>query len=136
MLFLFSSRRRHTRCALVTGVQTCALPICRGGAVPFQKALMRSPWRLEAGALTALALPMIAGNIAWAGIAATDLLLLGRLGAGAVASGALAINLFNALLIFGMGLGPAAAPLIASERGRRQLGGARCGGSVCPEGSL
>src|SRR3546814_8019635 len=26
-MFLFSSRRRHTRCALVTGVQTCALPI-------------------------------------------------------------------------------------------------------------
>src|SRR3546814_8196875 len=28
-MFFFSSRRRHTRCALVTGVQTCALPICR-----------------------------------------------------------------------------------------------------------
>src|SRR3546814_9201015 len=28
MLFFFSSRRRHTSCALVTGVQTCALPIC------------------------------------------------------------------------------------------------------------
>src|SRR3546814_4887885 len=27
--FFFSSRRRHTRCALVTGVQTCALPITR-----------------------------------------------------------------------------------------------------------
>src|SRR3546814_12230183 len=27
MLFFFSGRRRHTRCALVTGVQTCALPI-------------------------------------------------------------------------------------------------------------
>src|SRR3546814_10260398 len=26
--FFFSSRSRHTRCALVTGVQTCALPIC------------------------------------------------------------------------------------------------------------
>src|SRR3546814_6788808 len=26
---VFSSRRRHTRCALVTGVQTCALPILR-----------------------------------------------------------------------------------------------------------
>src|SRR3546814_1429457 len=25
---VFPSRRRHTRCALVTGVQTCALPIC------------------------------------------------------------------------------------------------------------
>src|SRR3546814_3917506 len=29
-LFFFSSRRRHTRCALVTGVQTCALPISSG----------------------------------------------------------------------------------------------------------
>src|SRR3546814_7245485 len=28
-VFFFSSRRRHTICALVTGVQTCALPICR-----------------------------------------------------------------------------------------------------------
>src|SRR3546814_3354821 len=28
-MFFFSSRRRHTRCALVTGVQTCALPIWR-----------------------------------------------------------------------------------------------------------
>src|SRR3546814_2909415 len=28
-MFVFSSRRRHTRCALVTGVQTCALPICK-----------------------------------------------------------------------------------------------------------
>src|SRR3546814_4621221 len=35
-VFFFSSRRRHTRCALVTGVQTCALPIfghCRGAVV-------------------------------------------------------------------------------------------------------
>src|SRR3546814_2908199 len=27
MFFFFSSKRRHTSCALVTGVQTCALPI-------------------------------------------------------------------------------------------------------------
>src|SRR3546814_18987660 len=32
MGFFFSSRRRHTRCALVTGVQTCALPISRSEA--------------------------------------------------------------------------------------------------------
>src|SRR3546814_1031088 len=31
--FFFSSRRRHTRCALVTGVQTCALPISYGSFV-------------------------------------------------------------------------------------------------------
>src|SRR3546814_1995736 len=30
-VFFFSSRRRHTICALVTGVQTCALPILRPG---------------------------------------------------------------------------------------------------------
>src|SRR3546814_2079524 len=30
-MFFVSSRRRHTRCALVTGVQTCALPISIGG---------------------------------------------------------------------------------------------------------
>src|SRR3546814_3056692 len=29
LFFFFSSRRRHTRCAVVTGVQTCALPIYR-----------------------------------------------------------------------------------------------------------
>src|SRR3546814_2187143 len=33
LLFFFSSIRRHTRCALVTGVQTCALPIWLNGAV-------------------------------------------------------------------------------------------------------
>src|SRR3546814_15357710 len=43
-IFFFSSRRRHTRCALVTGVQTCALPISRGQCIllwttPFAGAL-------------------------------------------------------------------------------------------------
>src|SRR3546814_3895079 len=35
--FFFSSRRRHTRCALVTEVQTCALPISY--IAPYQKVL-------------------------------------------------------------------------------------------------
>src|SRR3546814_13281036 len=38
-LFFFSSRRRHTRCALVTGVQTCALPIFKRLSEPFQMGL-------------------------------------------------------------------------------------------------
>src|SRR3546814_8083300 len=33
-IFFCSSRRRHTRCALVTGVQTCALPISAAQRVP------------------------------------------------------------------------------------------------------
>src|SRR3546814_16804271 len=38
--FFVSSRRRHTRCALVTGVQTCALPICSDVSPP----LGDEPW--------------------------------------------------------------------------------------------
>src|SRR3546814_6056687 len=34
LFFFFSSRRRHTRCALVTGVQTCALPILVSSVLP------------------------------------------------------------------------------------------------------
>src|SRR3546814_10204550 len=34
LVVFFSSRRRHTRCALVTGVQTCALPILWPFALP------------------------------------------------------------------------------------------------------
>src|SRR3546814_8630155 len=46
IFFFFSSRRRHTRCALVTGVQTCALPISPLSRPPARRAKreMRS-WR-------------------------------------------------------------------------------------------
>src|SRR3546814_3832450 len=40
ILFFFASRRRHTRCALVTGVQTCALPIY--AAVPILSQLLKA----------------------------------------------------------------------------------------------
>src|SRR3546814_2127994 len=42
MFFFFSSRRRHTRCALVTGVQTCALPISQLGASAVRAAVERA----------------------------------------------------------------------------------------------
>src|SRR3546814_7610693 len=43
-LFFFSSRRRHTRCALVTGVQTCALPISTAGKGGFWDQLHERGW--------------------------------------------------------------------------------------------
>src|SRR3546814_4214631 len=49
LCFFFSSRRRHTRCALVTGVQTCALPIwlrTSGPPRPPEQAL-HAPARLQ-----------------------------------------------------------------------------------------
>src|SRR3546814_9328119 len=48
LCFFLSSRRRHTRCALVTGVQTCALPIF--GDHGFVLAPMQDGLRLTSGA--------------------------------------------------------------------------------------
>src|SRR3546814_11629190 len=47
MLFLlfFSSRRLHTRCALVTGVQTCALPILVDGIASPLRGSISTAWR-------------------------------------------------------------------------------------------
>src|SRR3546814_17656032 len=50
-MFFFTSRRRHTRCALVTGVQTCALPIAPDGKslyVTAQEALDTPVFRVDA----------------------------------------------------------------------------------------
>src|SRR3546814_7944637 len=52
LFFFFSSIRRHTRCALVTGVQTCALPIFMQQPMPFQPTR-----RAFIGAALALGLP-------------------------------------------------------------------------------
>src|SRR3546814_20640349 len=46
MCFFFSSRRRHTRCAVVTGVQTCALPICTERKVAFAISVLLVFWGL------------------------------------------------------------------------------------------
>src|SRR3546814_743317 len=47
--FFFSSRRRHTRCALVTGVQTCALPIFISGKTLSRLVLLPSDNILSKG---------------------------------------------------------------------------------------
>src|SRR3546814_10949301 len=71
-VFFFSSRRRHTRCALVTGVQTCALPISQrqmvsgagsGAAIAFLPA-KASPLRAVTAAtsFSGTGLPCSPGN--------------------------------------------------------------------------
>src|SRR3546814_4974903 len=54
--FFFSSRRRHTRCALVTGVQTCALPICPREEVDLTPRATRVRIDLKVGEATAVIL--------------------------------------------------------------------------------
>src|SRR3546814_6645246 len=51
LFFFFSSRRRHTSCALVTGVQTCALPIY-GAAVDAILKATKNPVQLGGGIRT------------------------------------------------------------------------------------
>src|SRR3546814_8762384 len=46
--FFFSIRRRHTSCALVTGVQTCALPISLGEDIEIVVQLLPSVWPILA----------------------------------------------------------------------------------------
>src|SRR3546814_2433026 len=60
--FFFSSRRRHTRCALVTGVQTCALPISFPQGTPLNTSLSEAQSVANASALcgSAAILPLVA----------------------------------------------------------------------------
>src|SRR3546814_3661654 len=60
--FFFSSRRRHTRCALVTGVQTCALPISTGIATDRHK-LIEIRQRIGPEARLAVASGVMPGNV-------------------------------------------------------------------------
>jgi multidrug resistance protein, MATE family len=78
------------------------------------------PWRDECGATARLAGPLILTNVAQSAINATDVVLLGWLGAGQLAAATIGINLFFAFLIFGMGLVMAASPIMAEQLGRRK----------------
>jgi multidrug resistance protein, MATE family len=79
-----------------------------------------NPWKVEARALVTLAGPLVLANLAQTAINATDLILLGRLNADALAAGSLAFNLYIPLLVFGIGLLSAVSPLVAAERGARK----------------
>src|SRR3546814_16668135 len=68
----FSSRRRHTRCALVTGVQTCALPISAEPIIAAVQAAVFAFW-LGTGTLTTIgstALAIMAGALVAAPVSA------------------------------------------------------------------
>src|SRR3546814_3082345 len=62
--FFFSSRRRHTRCALVTGVQTCALPIYRGARMAVEIARQPQFQRMNAAYIGAVGKRKPVGRIA------------------------------------------------------------------------
>jgi MATE family multidrug resistance protein len=78
------------------------------------------PWRDEAAATAQLAGPLILTNLAQSAINATDVVLLGWLGARELAASSIGLNLYVAFLIFGMGLVMATSPIMAKELGARR----------------
>jgi MATE family multidrug resistance protein len=76
--------------------------------------------RDEIKATLLLAYPLVLTNLTQALIHATDVVLLGWAGPRTLAAGALGVNLFTAVFIFGMGLVTAAAPMLARELGARR----------------
>ena len=78
-----------------------------------------SAWRREVLATFHLGWPLILTNLVETALTATDVILMGRLGPGTLAAGMLAINLFFAFALPGLGVVTAVAPIIAKERGSR-----------------
>ena len=79
----------------------------------------RRAWVDEVRATLALSWPIILTNLLQIALTTTDVIMMGRLGPDALASGVLAANLFFAFVIFGIGVVTAVAPMVAKERGAR-----------------
>jgi MATE family, multidrug efflux pump len=76
-------------------------------------------WVFELRSMLALAWPLILANVTQQAIQATDVLLMGRLGATQLAAATLALNLTWTVSIFLLGLITASSPMMASALGRR-----------------
>lgn len=85
-----------------------------------QKAFTRAAWLGELRATLKLASPLVLSNLAQSALSTTDVIVLGRLGADALAAGVLGVNLYFALLIFAIGLVGASSPMMAAAVGRQQ----------------
>src|SRR3546814_5319188 len=62
-MFFVSSRRRHTSCALVTGVQTCALPICSVASLHRGFPVVEGEMNSDLGRLFGREVAVIAGAV-------------------------------------------------------------------------
>src|SRR5438093_4985556 len=76
-------------------------------------------WRHELRAMFVLAWPLILANVTQQAIQATDVLLMGRLGATQLAAATLALNLTFTLNVLLLGLLIASSPMMATALGQR-----------------
>ena len=84
-----------------------------------QPSMTRSGWREELAATISLAWPLILSNLTMALIQATDVVLMGWLGAHALAASALGLNLTFVFILLGIGVVAASSPMMATALGAR-----------------
>jgi MATE family multidrug resistance protein len=82
-------------------------------------AFTRTAWLAELRAMLALGWPLVLTNVAQIALTTTDVIVLGRLSAEALAAAALGVNLYLAILIFAIGLITATSPMMAEAIGRK-----------------
>ena len=78
-------------------------------------------WRLESRALLTLAFPLVLTEVAQMAMGATDMVMMGWLGAEALAAGALANHFFGFFVLVGTGVVSAVAPMVAQAIGARRF---------------
>ncbi|WP_245425406.1 MATE family efflux transporter [Phyllobacterium brassicacearum] len=86
-----------------------------------QNAESKRAWRDEIVAMLSLSWPMILTNLAQTAMTATDVMMMGWVGASTLAAGALGTNFYYLLMIFGLGLMLATSPMMARELGRNRF---------------
>jgi MATE family multidrug resistance protein len=91
--------------------------MARGAELSFDQ--RSGPWREEFRATLALAWPLILANLTQQAIQATDVLLMGRLGATQLAAATLALNLTFTFNLMMLGLLIASSPMMATALGQR-----------------
>ncbi|MGM4890817.1 MATE family efflux transporter [Tardiphaga sp. 862_B3_N4_1] len=84
-----------------------------------RRSLTRNQWLTELRATLALGWPLILTNLAQIALTTTDVIILGRVSAEALAASALGVNLYFAFLIFAIGLVTATSPMMAEAIGRK-----------------
>ena len=87
--------------------------------VAHQSAFTRKDWLGEFRATVALGWPLVLTNLAQIALTTTDVIVLGRVGPAALAAATLGVNLYLAILIFGIGVVTATSPMMANALGRK-----------------
>ncbi len=84
-----------------------------------------SPWRREIWETLCLSAPLAFTQLAMIGINTTDIVMMGWLGPEDLAAGALGMNIYIPLFLFGLGIATVVAPMVAQALGGRDFKGVR-----------